>query len=197
MSTIILIAGGTASGKTTITQKLSQCLDCVIIHHDRYYKDVATPKGHNYDEPQALDNTRLKKDLESLKNNQPTHIPIYDFPTHKRLQQQEYITPQKYIIVEGILTLAIPEILTLGDVCIYVEAPADIRLMRRIRRDTIQRGRSIESVLNQYEKTVRPMHNQYILPSKSKASLVINGCGTIKNSVEQIEEHIKKYSKDT
>lgn len=191
MSTIILIAGGSGSGKTTITKNLAKRLDCAVIHHDRYYKNVPVPHKHNYDEPAALDNQRLQQDLRLLKANKDAYLPIYDFSTHTRKPEQELVRPRKFIIVEGILTLAVPEINRLGDIKIYVEAPADIRLIRRLKRDTVERGRDIESVLKQYQETVRPMHEKYIRPSKSSSSLIVNGCGTIKNIVEQVEEHIK------
>ena len=193
MSTIILIAGGTGSGKTTLSKALAKRLDAVLIDHDRYYKNVLNPQNHNYDEPKALDNRRLQNDLTLLKENKTAHLPIYDFATHTRQPQTEVAHPNRFIIVEGILILAIPEISILGDIKIYVDTPADIRLLRRIRRDTIERGRSIDSVLKQYEKTVRPMHEKYIEPSKSESSFIVNGCGTIKNIVEQVEEHVKTH----
>ena len=123
-------------------------------------------------------------------------MPIYEFATHTRKSETEVVQPNRFIIVEGILTLAIPDICTLGDIKIYVDTPADIRLLRRIKRDSIERGRSVESVLRQYQKTVRPMHEKHIEPSKSKASIIVNGCGTIKNIVEQVEEHIKNRTQN-
>ena len=180
------MAGGTASGKTTIAQALRDELGAVIIHHDRYYRDIHHPTGYNFDEPQALDNALLAHHLKQLKQGQEACLPIYDFPTHSRLSQTETLSPAPLIIVEGILSLAAPEIESLGDYRIYVDAPDDIRLARRLKRDVVERGRSVDGVLNQYMNTVRPMHWQHVVPSKAKAELILDGAAPISVSTAQV-----------
>ena len=194
MSLIIIFAGGTASGKTTIAKAFAKSIEASIISHDRYYKDVENPIGHNYDEPAALDNQLLAKNLRTLKKGLPTELPVYHFPTHRRQPHTETMHPTPYIIVEGILTFSCPEILSLGDICVYVEAPADIRLARRIKRDAITRGRSIESVIDQYLNTVRPMHEKHIKPLKNKASLILDGCQPIAHNMLLLNQLVKQYS---
>ena len=149
MSFVITIAGGTASGKTTIAKALAQKLEAQVLTHDRYYKDIEVQAGHNFDEPDALDNDRIIQDIAHLKNNQNTSVPIYNFPTHKRLTEEEILKPSKFLIVEGILCLSVPGIAALSDLSIFVDTPDDIRLLRRVQRDVLERGRSIESVFTQ------------------------------------------------
>ena len=193
MSCIVLIAGGTASGKTTIAKAFQQCnKDTVLIHHDRYYKDIPHPRGYNFDEPKALDSAQLAKDIETLKRGQPANLPVYDFARHARTSQTECITPKPIIIVEGILVLAAPELYPLADLCVFVNAPDDIRLIRRIRRDVVERGRNVEGVLEQYTKTVRPMHLLHVLPSRARATVQLNGQDLIENSVQKLQKEILK-----
>ena len=191
MSQVILIAGGTASGKTTIAKALlEQNSNIVLIHHDRYYKDIPHPRGYNFDEPKALDSALLAKDIQRLKEGYPAHLPVYDFAKHARSSQTEEITPKPIILVEGILVLAAPELYPLADFGVFVDAPDDIRLIRRIRRDVVERGRNVEGVLAQYVKTVRPMHLRHVLPSRSRASLILNGEAPIEQSITQLETAI-------
>lgn len=186
MSTILLMAGGTASGKTTIASALSKKLNAVLIHHDRYYKDIPHPRGYNFDEPDALENTLLAKHIRQLKDGEQADLPVYNFATHSRSKQTETIFPSPIIIVEGILVMSVPELRTLADVCVYVDAPADIRLVRRMRRDIVERGRDVEGVLSQYLTTVRPMHELHIAPCKDKASLILDGTIPIEENVETL-----------
>ncbi|MEC7985196.1 MAG: uridine kinase [Myxococcota bacterium] len=191
MSNVILIAGGTASGKTTIaTAFAAQNPHSVLIHHDRYYKDIPHPRGYNFDEPNALDSAHLAKDIQSLKKGTFAELPVYDFSRHARSMQTERIYPKPIIIVEGILVLAAPELYPLADGCVFVDAPDDIRLIRRIRRDVVERGRNVEGVLEQYLQTVRPMHHQHVLPSKRKASLHLDGQAPVAESVRRLQEYI-------
>ena len=190
MSFVIIIAGGTASGKTTIAKALAEKLEAQVLTHDRYYKDIEIQAGHNFDEPDALDNDRIVKDIALLKNNQNASVPIYHFPTHKRLPEEELIKPSKFLIVEGILCLSVPGIAALSDLSIFVDTPDDIRLLRRVQRDVLERGRSIESVFTQYLSTVRPMHHLHILPAKSNASLILDGTARITHSVSKIVEFL-------
>jgi uridine kinase len=190
MSTIIIIAGGTASGKTSIAAEFAQKHKCLIIHHDRYYKDILFPPDANFDEPEALDNALLAEHLKELKAGNPVELPIYHFPTHRRLRDTERVEPRELIIVEGILTLAATAIAEQGDVHIFVDAPDDIRLARRLQRDVVERGRSVDGVIKQYLTTVRPMHLKHVLPSKSLAELILNGVVPIAQSVQQMEQHL-------
>ena len=192
MSYVIIFAGGTASGKTTIANKIIHHLDALVLTHDRYYKDIEIQEGHNFDEPDALDNDRIIEDIKSLKKHYPTVVPKYHFPTHKRLPEGELLHPQKYLIVEGILTLAVPKIAELADLKIYVDAPDDIRLARRIERDVIVRGRNVQGVLKQYMETVRPMHNLHIEPSRNQADLVLLGTTPIDKNIESVIQELRK-----
>ena len=192
MSYVIIFAGGTASGKTTIANKIIHHLDALVLTHDRYYKDIEIQEGHNFDEPDALDNDRIIEDIKSLKKYCPTVVPRYHFPTHKRLPEGELLHPQKYLIVEGILTLAVPKIAELADLKVYVDAPDDIRLARRIERDVIDRGRNVQGVLKQYMGTVRPMHNLHIEPSRNQADLVLLGTTPIEKNIESVIQELRK-----
>ena len=186
-NTIILIAGGTASGKTTIAKAFAQSNpNVVLIHHDRYYKDIPHPVGYNFDEPNALDNARLAEDILSLKKGIPADLPVYDFSTHSRLSQTERVQPKPIILVEGILVLAAPELYPLADLSVFVDAPDDLRLIRRIKRDVVERGRNVEGVLEQYIHTVRPMHLLHILPSKSRASIQLDGTAPIEQNLQTL-----------
>lgn len=188
---LLLMGGGTASGKTSIASDYAKKVDALLIHHDRYYRDIPHPLGYNFDEPKALDNELLSQHMHHLSLGQPVDLPVYDFPSHSRLKKTERVYPKPIIIIEGILVLAIPELIQHADICVYVDAAADVRLCRRLRRDVLERQRSIDSVLEQYLNTVRPMHNQYIEPSKSLANLVLNGLAPIEKSVEELDEFLK------
>ena len=197
MTKIVLITGGTASGKTTIAKDLAKRIDAVLIHHDRYYKDIPHPRGYNFDEPDALDNMLLAKHIRQLKAGQAANLPIYDFPTHSRLPQTETITPRPIIIIEGILVMSDPELRALGDLCVFVDAPADIRLTRRIRRDVLERGRDVESVLEQYLNTVRPMHNIHIAPCQEYTSILLDGTVPVSQSADILEKSIRMLLKES
>ena len=186
MTTILLMAGGTASGKTTIASALSKQLNAGLIHHDRYYKDIPHPRGYNFDEPAALESSLLAEHIRLLKEGKEAKLPIYDFATHSRTTQTETISPSPIIIVEGILVMSVPELCSIADLCVYVDAPADIRLIRRMKRDVMERGREIEGVLSQYLSTVRPMHELHIAPCKNKASLILDGTIPVSDNVETL-----------
>ena len=188
MTTILLMAGGTASGKTTIATELASQQNAVLIHHDRYYKDIPHPRGYNFDEPAALENDLLVQHVRTLKAGLPADLPVYNFATHSRMPQTERIFPSPLIIVEGILVMSIPELRALADLCVFVDAPADIRLIRRIKRDVVERGRDVEGVLSQYLSTVRPMHELHIEPCKEKASLFLDGTSPIQHSIDHIHK---------
>ncbi len=190
MSFVIILAGGTASGKTTIAKVLAERLEALVLTHDRYYKDIEIQEGHNFDEPNALDNDRIVQDIRQLKQDLPTEVPVYHFPTHKRRHKGEILSPKPFLLVEGILTLSIAEIAEQGDLTIFVDVADDIRLARRIQRDVLERGRNIQSVLNQYFSTVRPMHHLYIKPVRSTAHLILDGTAPIEENIELILKSI-------
>ncbi len=180
--TIIGIAGGTASGKTTIAKILyEQALpigSVAMLRMDDYYKDNTTlsleeRRKINFDHPDAYDIDLFMEHLKELKKGHPVQKPVYDFVVSNRMQETETINPGNVIIVEGILLFAIPKLRNLFDIKIYVETPDDIRFIRRLKRDIEKRGRSIESVVNQYLETVRPMHETFVEPSKKYADLII------------------------
>jgi uridine kinase len=169
------MAGGTASGKSTLAQAVAARLDALLVSHDRYYHDVVEPLGHNYDHPDALDTARLVADMRCLAEGKAALLPIYDFATHTRLTDLERTEPKPVVLVEGILTLADSRVRSLAQLTVFVEAPDDIRLVRRIRRDVLSRGRSVEGVLAQYMKTVRPMHEQFVVPSGTGVDVRLDG----------------------
>lgn len=178
---LIIIAGGSASGKSTVVDKIIKGLKSVevtVIRNDDYYKDQThlTPEQRvltNYDHPQSLDNDLLLSHLESLLQGQPINKPIYDFVTHNRSKETEIINPTKVIILEGILVLQDPRIRNLGDIKVFVESDDDIRFIRRLKRDIEERGRTIDSVISQYLTTVKPMYYQFVKPSKRHADIII------------------------
>jgi uridine kinase len=178
---IIGVAGGTGSGKTSVARRLSSALPdgaCAIIEHDAYYRDrsLLSPDERsalNYDHPDALESILLAEHLRALRRGHPVEVPIYDFVTHTRRSETRAVEPCPVIIVEGIMTLADGAVRECLDIKIYVDTDSDIRLMRRIHRDITSRGRTFESVRDQYAKTVRPMHLQFVEPSKRQADLII------------------------
>jgi uridine kinase len=172
---VIGIGGGTGSGKTSLAQRLVESQNAVLLTHDRYYHTVSDPDEFNFDHPDALETKRMVFDLKQLKKGEAVDLPVYDFSRHCRLSQTERLEPHPLIVAEGILILADPEVRNLLDLAVYVDTPDDIRLIRRLQRDTIERGRTMESVLKQYLKTVRPMHEMFVHPSKKEAQIVLDG----------------------
>ncbi len=173
---LVVIAGGTASGKTTAAQiAASRLPEALLIHHDRYYRDIPNPRGFNFDHPEALDTDGLVADLGRLRAGHPAELPVYDFSRHARAPHTERVAPCPLVMVEGILTLAHPGLAALADLRVYVHTPDDIRLARRLRRDIVERGRTVDSVLDQYLQTVRPMHLAWVAPCEATADLVLDG----------------------
>jgi uridine kinase len=178
---IVAITGGSASGKSTFADALRRALDPAdvrLIPEDEYYGDHAKepgfdPQRFNFDDITAHDHDLLGAHLRQLKKGKSVHAPHYDFLTHKRLEQTREIKPADIIIVEGIHVLADPKLRALYDLTIFVDAPADIRLARRLLRDVRDRGRSVESVVTQYLRTVRPMHIAHTEPGRTEADIVI------------------------
>jgi uridine kinase len=178
---LVGIAGGTGSGKTTLARKIVAAMPAgraVLIQHDDYYRDRShlTPAERdviNFDEPDALENDRLAADLTALKAGRTVDAPQYDFATHTRRPATRRIEPCAVIVVEGILLFAVPQLYPLFDLRLFVDTADDVRLMRRIERDLVERGRAIESIKAQYFGTVRAMHELHVVPSKRHAHLVI------------------------
>ena len=178
---LIAVAGGSASGKTTVVKKIIEKLnsnDVLVISHDDYYKDLSNLTLEqrakvNYDHPNALDNDLLVEHLNQLLENKSILKPKYNFVVHNRSEETELIVPTKIIIVEGILILEDERVRDLADIKLFVESDDDVRFIRRLMRDTKQRGRSIESVIDQYLTTVKPMYYAFIKPTKRYADMII------------------------
>ena len=176
---VVGIAGGSASGKTTVVNKVKGFFgdNITVIGHDNYYKahDDMTyeERTHlNYDHPNAFDTERMIQDVEMLKRGQTVEIPVYDYGVHNRSKETQTVKPQRVVVLEGILLLYDARLRDLMDVKIFVDAPADERLVRRIKRDMAERERSLQSVLSQYQDTVRPMHEQFVEPTKAYADII-------------------------
>jgi uridine kinase len=178
---VVGIAGGTGSGKTTVAERLAEAMPrgrCVTIDHDAYYRDRShlSPEDRadvNYDHPAALESELLARHLRELRAGRTVEIPIYDFATHTRRTETRTVEPSRVIIVEGILVFAEAALREQMDIKIFVDTDPDIRLMRRIRRDLEERGRTFQSVRDQYYATVRPMHLEHVEPSKRWADLIL------------------------
>ncbi len=197
MICIVGIAGGTASGKTTIVRRIKEKFgdDIVVINHDSYYKahdDLSYEDRSrlNYDHPAAFDTDLMIADIKKLKNNEPIDMPVYDYTIHNRAASIVHVVPKKVIIIEGILILENKELRDLMDIKVFVDTDADERLMRRIRRDMVERARSIESILIQYAETVKPMHEQFVEPSKKYADIIIPRGGENYTGISILQEHL-------
>ncbi len=178
---VIGVAGGSGSGKTTVANVVLQRVGAdriVFLPHDAYYRELTglpenQRKEVNFDHPDSLETEMLVSHIQDLLNWRPIEIPVYDFTTHSRTGETIPVQPKHVIMVEGILIFAIPELRKLMDVKIFVDTDADIRFIRRLQRDITERGRSTESVINQYYRTVRPMHLEFVEPSKRYADVII------------------------
>ncbi len=195
---IVGIAGGSASGKTTIVKMLQNTFtnNITVISHDSYYLahnelPYKEREKLNYDHPSSFETSRMAEDIKKLKNGETVHIPVYDFSIHNRVQNGvEIIEPKKVVIVEGILILESEALRDLMDIKVYIDAAADERLIRRIRRDTVERARTVEFILSQYENTVKPMHEQFIEPSKKYADIIIPRGGENSIGISILKEYI-------
>ncbi len=194
---IIGIAGGSASGKTTIINKLKEKFknDVVMISHDFYYyshddKPMEEKVKLNYDHPQSFETEKLVEDLKQLKSKKPAELPIYDFTNYTRKKETLSVFPKPVIIVEGILILEDKTLRDLIDIKVFVDTDADERLIRRLLRDTKERGRTVESVLKQYCQTVKPMHEEFIEPSKKYADIIIPRGGENTAAINILVEHL-------
>ena len=205
-SIVVGIGGGTGSGKTTLALALQEHLgwaETLLIPHDAYYRDWShlSPeerKALNFDEPAAYDNDLLVAHLDRLLSGQPIEKPIYDFTIHCRRSETERLDPRPVLILEGILILSDPRLRRLMDLAIFVEASADLRFIRRLLRDTAERGRTIASIITQYLETVRPMHLDHVEPSRQHADVVISGEfadeTTIRTLTDRIRDEAFRYA---
>ena len=178
---VIGVAGGTGSGKTTVADAIVTRIGAdriAYLQHDSYYRDLtgadrATLVHHNFDHPDALETELLAEHVRALKRHVPVAVPVYDFTRHVRTGKTRTVEPRGVVLVEGILIFAEPELRRLFDVKIFVDTDADLRFIRRLRRDLVERGRTVESVIAQYLETVRPMHLEFVEASKRWADLII------------------------
>lgn len=198
--TIIGVCGGSASGKTTIVNKLKKQYDTdlVVLGHDFYYKahnelSYEERTELNYDHPNAYDTQRFIEDIKKLKNGEEIYRPVYDYTIHNRSDEVVLVKPKPVIVVEGILVLENKELRDLMDIKIYVETDSDERIIRRIQRDVIERERSLESVISQYRETVKPMHDIFVEPSKRYADIIIPYGGKNKIAVGILLDSVEKY----
>ncbi len=197
--TVIGVAGGTGSGKSTLVKRLQEAFkeeDVATICHDYYYK--AHPEltyeertKLNYDHPQSFDTDMMVEHIKALKNNVPIERPVYSFVEHNRTDEKVLVKPSQVIIVDGILIFENKELRDLMDIKVYVDTDADIRLARRILRDVRERGRSMESVITQYTSTVKPMHEEFVEPSKKYADVIIPEGGFNSVAVSMLIHNIR------
>ena len=201
---VIGIAGGTGSGKTTLMNNLIQRFGDVVtvLSHDNYYKrhdelPFAQRCQLNYDAPEALETDLMIAHLTQLRQGQSIECPVYDFAQHNRSDETIHVVPKRVIIVEGILIFENQQLRDLMDIRIFVDTDADIRLCRRIKRDVNKRGRTLESVLAQYQQTVKPMHEKYVEPSKKYANLVVPEGGKNWVALDMIIGRIQRHLENT
>ena len=199
-SLVIGIAGGSGSGKTTLLKNIIGTFGpaITVISHDNYYKrhDEMTYEERcklNYDEPAALETDLMVRQLEQLRRGEEILCPVYDFTVHNRSDETILIKPERVIIVEGILIFENEALRNLMDIKIFVDADADVRICRRIKRDVNKRGRSLESVITQYQETVKPMHEKYGEPSKNYADIVVPEGGKNLVALTMIQGYISRY----
>lgn len=197
---VIGIAGGTGSGKTTITREIVEHFgsDVTVIYHDNYYKehhDMSYEERSklNYDHPDAFDTDLLVEDLKALRQGEAIECPLYDYTIHDRSSQTLMIRPARVIIVEGILIFHSPALRDQMDIKLFVDADADVRILRRIQRDVKERGRSLDSVISQYLTTVKPMHEAFVEPSKRYADIIIPEGGQNKVALDMVINRVRAH----
>ena len=196
---VIAVAGGTASGKTTVANEVFDRVGAehiAYIPHDAYYRDLShlSPSERarvNFDHPNSLETELLIQHVRELRAGRAVEIPVYDFTTHTRRQDTRRVEPARVILVEGILVLVEPELRKLFDVKLYVDSDADVRFIRRLRRDIEERGRTVESVCEQYLATVRPMHLEFVEPSKRYADVIIPEGGFNEVAIEMVAARLR------
>ena len=197
---VVGIAGGSGGGKTTLTNNLVDRFGdkVCIVHHDNYYRahDDLTYEERarlNYDEPEAFETEMMVEHLRLLKQGRSIHCPVYDFTVHNRSGETMLIEPRPVILVEGILIFAEPSLTELMDMKVFVDTDADVRLARRVLRDTEERGRTVRSVVDQWQATVKPMHEKYVEPSKKNADIIVPEGGRNRVALDLIIGHIQRH----
>jgi uridine kinase len=199
------VAGGTGSGKTTVSRRIWEAVGrerIAYLQHDNYYKDQShlSPEERartNYDHPDSLETSLMVRHLRELRAGRPVDIPMYDFSVHTRSKETLRISPAKVVLVEGILIFAEPGLRELMDMRIFVDTDADIRFIRRLRRDMVERGRSLDSIVKQYLGTVRPMHMEFVEPSKRYADIIVPQGGDNRVAMEMIVSRIQALLSET
>ena len=201
---LIGIAGGSGSGKTVVARTIVRELGSkrvVIIDQDSYYRDLEQipfrdREARNFDHPDAFDTALLERHLRELLDGNAIEQPVYDYTQHCRLPETRVISDHVIIVLEGILIFHEPELRAMMDIKLFVDADADVRLVRRLRRDLIERGRAVDSILRQYEESVRPMHLQFVEPSKRFADVIIPGGGHNKVAIDLVKTKIRELLRE-
>lgn len=196
--TIVAIAGPSGSGKTTLARELAHNLDATLFPLDLYYRDLSqfpldSREKRNFDHPESLESELFIEHIRELARGRTIQRPVYDFKTHSRVPDTyEPVVPKRVVIVEGILALHYPELLPMYQFSIYVDAPNEICLNRRIYRDMRERGRTEESIRAQFHATAHPMAERYVIPSQAHATLIVSGCESLDWSVEVIHAALRR-----
>ncbi len=198
--TVVAVAGGTGSGKTTVAEAILAAVGprrIAFLAQDSYYRDVvwhdkAQLLRHNFDHPDALDSDLLVEHVGELRAGRAVAVPVYDFVRHRRTAETRRVEPQPVVLVEGILALAEPRLRQLLDFKIFVDTDADVRFIRRLRRDIAERGRTVEDVVRQYLETVRPMHLEFVEPSKRWADVIVPEGGENRVAREMVVARIEQ-----
>ena len=201
---LIGIAGGSGSGKTLVSRTIVRDLGSdrvVVIDQDSYYKNLEDipfrdRDARNFDHPDAFDNELLKRHVRDLLDGRPIEQPIYDYAEHRRLPETRRVGEHHVIVLEGILIFVDPELRAMMDIKLFIDADADVRFIRRLRRDLIERGRSADSVIRQYEESVRPMHLQFVEPTKRYADLIIPEGGHNKVAIDLLKTKIRELLRE-
>jgi uridine kinase len=200
MAVVLGIAGGTGSGKTTVARAIIERLGAervAYLEHDSYYHDLShlslvQRREVNFDHPDAFDTALMVEHIAELKGGRPVPKPVYSYTESARAPQPEWVQPRRLIVVEGILVLEHPVLRNAMDIKLFVDTADDVRLMRRLRRDTRERGREMEHVLGQYEATVRPMHLTFVMPSRRHADVVVPRGGSNRVAIEMVSDALEK-----
>ena len=194
------VAGGTGSGKTTVARAILSAVGrdrIAFLEQDSYYRDIEWRSeeellAHNFDHPNAIDNELLIAHVEALKNGSAVDVPVYDFVTHRRTEETKRVESRPIILLEGILLFVEPRLRALLDFKVYVDTPSDVRFIRRLHRDLRERGRTLDDVVRQYESTVRPMHLEFVEPSKRSADVIVPHGGENRVALEMVTARLEQ-----